>query len=208
MKPARRRAALRQRGFTLIEILVALALAGLVMLVLSGGIAIALRGFGQIAGATARIDERRLVAFWLRREIESALPPEFGGAARRPFVGTGDALSFLALSADSAGLVVASLALEPGGDRARGSRLVLVRQPGDGGLASRIVLAHDVAGIALSYWGFADGDEAARWHGSWNDPRRLPTLVRIAVAWGRPGEGDPAPLVVRPKAADPEARQP
>jgi hypothetical protein len=85
---------------------------------------------------------------------------------------------------------------------------VLVRQPGDGVLASRIVLAQDVAGITLSYWGRIDGDEAARWHDSWNDPRRLPTLVRIAVAWSRPGEGDPAPLVLRPKAADPEALQP
>lgn len=197
-----------RRGFTLIEILVALALAGLVMLVLAGGLAIAFRGFAGFAGATARIDERRQVAFWLRREIEAALPPDLGGAARRPFVGAGDALRFLALAGDGAGLAATSLTLEPDGDPARGSRLVLARQPADGGLPARIVLAHGLAGIALSYWGRAEGDEAARWHDAWTDPRRLPALVRVAVVWRRAGAGDPATVVVRLKAADPEARGP
>lgn len=199
---------MRRRGFTLVEILVALALAGLVMLVLSGGLAISLRGFAGFAGATARIDERRQVAFWLRREIEAALPPDLGGAARRPFSGDGDSLRFLALTGDGAGLAATSLTLEPGGDPARGSRLVLARQPADGGLAARIVLAHDLGGLVLSYWGRAEGEEAARWHDVWSDPRRLPALVRVAVVWRPARAGDPAMVVVRLKAADPEARGP
>lgn len=192
------------RGFTLVEMLVALALAGVVLLALSGGLALTTRGAERLAAATMRIDDARHLDLWLRREIEAALPPDAGGAMRRPFAGTRDALRFLTIAADDGGHCETSIALESPPDTRAGSQLVLLRQPLGGGLPARIVLARGVAGLEIAYWGRAAEDAAARWHADWSDLRVLPAMLRIAL---RMADGTQRPpLLVRLKAADPEAR--
>jgi general secretion pathway protein J len=203
MTGTRRRCRAVARGFTLVELLVAMALAGLVLLALFGGMAIAVRGVAQLASGSERVDERRQLALWLRREIEVALPPDRGGLARLPFVGEAAALRFLTI--DAAGATEVSLALEAALDGTSG-RLVLVRRPLDGGLPARVVLARDLASLRFSYWGRHAEAEGARWADSWSDPREVPVLVRVAIT--RSGAEEALPIVVRLRAADSRASAP
>lgn len=203
MTGTRRRCRAVARGFTLVELLVAMALAGLVLLALFGGMAIAVRGVAQLASGSERVDERRQLALWLRREIEVALPPDRGGLARLPFVGEAAALRFLTI--DAAGATEVSLALEAAHNGTSG-RLVLVRRPLDGGLPARVVLARDLASLRFSYWGRHAEAEDARWADSWSDPREVPVLVRVAIT--RPGAEEALPIVVRLRAADSRAPAP
>jgi len=205
MTGTRRRCRAVPRGFTLVELLVAVALAGLVLLALFGGMAIAVRGVAQLASGSERVDERRQLALWLRREIEVALPPDRGGLARLPFVGEAAALRFLTI--DAAGATEVSLALEaaPAGTP-DAVRLVLARRPLDGGLSARVVLARDLASLRFSYWGRHAEAEDARWADSWSDPREVPVLVRVAIT--RPGAEEALPIVVRLRAGDSRAPAP
>ena len=203
MTGTRRRCRAVARGFTLVELLVAMALAGLVLLALFGGMAIAVRGVAQLASGSERVDERRQLALWLRREIEVALPPDRGGLVRLPFVGEAAALRFLTI--DAAGATEVSLALEAAYDGTSG-RLVLARRPLDGGLPARVVLARDLASLRFSYWGRHAEAEDARWADSWSDPREVPVLVRVAIT--RPGAEEALPIVVRLRAADSRAPAP
>ncbi len=203
MTGTRRRCRAVARGFTLVELLVAMALAGLVLLALFGGMAIAVRGVAQLASGSERVDERRQLALWLRREIEVALPPDRGGLVRLPFVGEAAALRFLTI--DAAGATEVSLALEAALDGTSG-RLVLARRPLDGGLPARVVLARDLASLRFSYWGRHAEAEDARWADSWSDPREVPVLVRVAIT--RSGAEEALPIVVRLRAADSRAPAP
>jgi general secretion pathway protein J len=199
MSETRRRRCVAPRGFTLVELLVAMALAGLVLLALFGGLAIAVRGVAQLASGSERVDERRQLALWLRREIEVALPPDRGGPARLPFVGELAALRFLAI--DATGATEVSLALETAPAGSPGAAwLVLARRPVEGGLPARVVLARDLASMRFAYWGRHAEGEDARWADSWTDPREVPALVRVAIT--RAGAEEALPIVVRLRAAD------
>jgi general secretion pathway protein J len=206
MTGTRRRCRAVARGFTLVELLVAMALAGLVLLALFGGMAIAVRGVAQLASGSERVDERRQLALWLRREIEVALPPDRGGLVRLPFVGEAAALRFLTI--DAAGATEVSLALEAATAGTSGAvvRLVLARRPVEGGLPARVVLARDLASLRFSYWGRHAEAEDARWADSWSDPREVPVLVRVAIT--RSGAEEALPIVVRLRAADSRASAP
>jgi prepilin-type N-terminal cleavage/methylation domain-containing protein len=193
------------RGFTLVEVLVAMALASLVLLALFGGMAIAVRGVAQLASASGRTDDGRQLALWLRREIEVALPPDLGGPARLPFAGEAAALRFLTM--DAGGATEVSLALETAPAGATGAaRLVLARRPVEGGLPTRVVLARDLAAVRFSYWGRPVEGGDAGWADGWSDPREIPTLVRVVIA--RPDGREELPVVVRLRAADLRAPSP
>ena len=67
-------AARRQRAFTLIEVLVALALVGLVSLLMLHGIGFAARGLDRLSHHADRLDERRNLEMLLRRAFASVVP--------------------------------------------------------------------------------------------------------------------------------------
>lgn len=182
-----------QRGFTLVELLIALALAGLVALLLLSATRLAALGADRVAATAERLKTRRALDDLLRRALASAIASPLLPNTP-PLVGGPDQIEFLSLAEDSgAGLYRIRLAVERAGG---GSALVLSRSRAAGaGAPERTTLAALIASFAIAYFGAPAAGEAPAWHERWEGTRALPTLVRIAIDLGD-GIARP-PLVVR-----------
>jgi general secretion pathway protein J len=188
-----------QRGFTLVEVLIALALTGLVAVLMLSGMQLAGRGLDRIADRAERLESRRSVEDLLRREIAGAVASPL--APDRPaLVGAAQSVEFLTLAEDGgAGLYRVDLGIETEGAR---RMLVLTRRLADAGAdrkAQRTVLVPALRDLRIAYFGQIAGEDAPRWQERWDGSRLPPALVRIALDAGD-GVTRP-PLVVRLWAA-------
>jgi len=194
------------RGFTLVEVIVALSLVALIML----GLVSALRTFGSTAstldaraGAGA---EARLLADFHRASLMRASPlpliqtPESGSTV--PFSGSDTEMRWLGnlparhgaggmhhlrLYASAGGLYLQYLP-HPGGT-----------EPPDWMAAPAHLLSAGLDGLRITYQVRPErADEAADWLPVWDDPQHLPWRVRIDLAID--GQNRP-PLIVALDAA-------
>lgn len=206
---------IHQRGFTLLELMVALVLLALLSAVLFGSLRLAGRstdGGEQKAEDSASM---RLVQSFLRANLEAQHPLRMRKIVDWPllFTGTGDEIRYAAeLPARVAGGGVWFYRLAVHADEPK-SPLVLERvvpdlaaeAPPEFTDAERSVLADGIASLKLAYYG-RDADAALSvaptWRERWDDPQRLPLMIRIDVT---PRRGAPWPtLYVAPREA-PEA---
>lgn len=186
----------RNGGFTLLEMLVALALTALVALALAAGIGTTRRGWDGIAAAGQ--DAAPAALALVRRQLAQAAPLVAG---RSGFSGGPDWVGFVAPSPSPAlDGVLYRQRLE-----ARGDGLWLTWQNLDGGTVHQRRL---LAGVtpAFAYYG------EAGWQNSWSDPERLPRLVRLRLAGPDPKRGWPdllaQPMVAVPLLPTPEESRP
>ena len=149
-----------------------------------------------------------------RRTLGAQHPLRFHKVQDQPlyFLGTQDSLAYAAALPGRAGggLYYFRLAATPVDN---GARLTLARvipdraetQLPDFSGAESSVLADGVAEVRFGYFGRDPGardDVTPTWRDRWDDPQRLPDLIRIDV---KPVKGSPWPtLVIEPKLA-PEA---
>ena len=205
----------RHRGFTLLELIVALVLLAILSGVLFGSVRLA--GRSTDAGTTKATDSAtmRLVQQFLRANLEAQHPLRMRKMVDWPlvFAGANDELRYAApLPARVAGGGIWLFRLVVRTDDAR-SPLVLERMIPDLSAAAlpefanadRSVLAENIASLRIGYFG-RDADAgpnvAPTWRDRWSDPQRLPLMIRIDVA---PKSGPPWPtLYVSPREA-PEA---
>jgi general secretion pathway protein J len=184
----------RDSGFTLIEVLVALALSALVSVILLHGIRIAATGLERHTSAVERLDARQSLDDILRRTLGAAasIPRNAGGE----FIGKPDAIEFLGIAEDSGpGLYRIDLAV----DRARPDRPLVLRRrlavpSGDPREAASIV-ATRVRDFRLAYFGAGSANAAPAWHDSWQLLNMLPLMVRVIL--DSDDDRPRAPLVVR-----------
>jgi general secretion pathway protein J len=185
----------RQAGFTLIEVVAALALSALVAVILLHGIRLGAVGLDRHTREAERLDMRQSVDELLRRNLSSAVlvPRSTGG----DFVGGPDAVSFLGVAEDSGpGLYRISLAV----DRSRTDRPLILRRrlagaAGDPRGAASSILASGVRQFSLAYFGADEPNAEPAWHQRWQSLSILPLLVRVILD----SDGAPArpPIVVR-----------
>jgi general secretion pathway protein J len=181
----------RDAGFTLLEVLVALALSALVGMILLQGVRLAAFGLDRHSQAAERLDTRQALDDLLRRTLGAAvlIPRPAGGI----FVGKPDALEFLAVSEDSgAGLYHIALGL----DAARG--LVLRRRlamPAGNPREVASVLATGLRAWRLAYFGADAANATPTWHDGWQQLNILPLMVRVTL--DRDGDPPRPPLVIR-----------
>jgi general secretion pathway protein J len=205
-----------QRGFTLLELIVALVLLGLLSAVLFGSIRLAGRSTDRGEAAAENASSMRLVQQFLRANLEAQHPLRMRKMTDWPllFSGTQDELRYASmLPPRIAGGGVWLYRLRLVADDPR-SPLVLDRMipdltaselpdfPND---AERSVLADDIAKLKIGYFG-RDPDAAPSmeptWRDTWSDAQKLPLLIRIDV---QPKAGPAWPtLYVAPREA-PEA---
>jgi hypothetical protein len=190
----------------LIELLVVLAVFGLLSVILFGGFRFV---SGTVTAGTARLDRAeqfRLAASFLRSQLADirAFPDvDTGDRAAVAFMGEPEAVSFTAAP---------PAYLAPGGFHAlrialeSGSRLVLRWRgaPGEATLDAPAippsVLFDGVADAAFAYFGARSPREAPDWQESWDGTGGLPRLIRLRVTYA---DGAPVPdIVVAVKAAD------
>jgi len=177
----------RSGGFTLVEIVVALALASLLLVVLFSGIGLGFGAAERIEARATALEARRNLAFVLRRQLAAAYPGGVTEESTPSFVGAPSLVSFLALESSAGpGLSRVWVVLED--DRA-GRRVVLLRQPADAPI-ERAVLARDVAEFRLAYFGAPTGADERTWRDRWERSRRAPEAVSIRLVLD--GDGDRA----------------
>jgi general secretion pathway protein J len=189
MTASRRRPLLRERGFTLVEVMVALTLLSLVMLVLGAAIRSMGASAERIDARSASIDEMR-VATTLLREIagrpaaQRAEPPAPGLL----FSGGPDAMSWIGVMParfGAAGRHFFHLAVEPQPDGSTGLVLRFVpwrweqKVLPDWAQADSRVLVRHIGAAAFAYGG--DGMNQG-WQKAWPiEEIRLPPRVRLLL---------------------------
>jgi general secretion pathway protein J len=192
------------RGFTLVELLVALVILALVSTMLFGTLRFARLAAARGEAATDRIQRTETAMRLLRRQLEEAAPLAVRGATQPPPVAfAGDEKSVLFLAPPAAALVMGGLQLtwltiERDGQSAR---LVLRWRSFDprqeswppeldaGRNMTALVLGETPGNATLSYFGPPFGSDAAphspsQWYSEWNEAPVLPALIRLGFSGG------------------------
>ena len=182
----------RSPGFTLLELLLAITLLGLIAVMLAGGIRLGARVWETGEEHAEELARLEVVQGFLRRQLSQAHPlalPNNGSRRRYAFEGGPERLQFAALAPPQFGLggfSLLTLDLDEGeqGKRLRlGWRLYhpeMAERPGPGE-GRETVLAEGVAGIAFSYYGAPRRGEPPQWRDRWEGKRELPRLVRLRL---------------------------
>jgi len=176
-------------GFTLLELMVALAILGLLSLMLFGGLRFGFRSWERETAHANAVADIGIAQGFLRRSIANAYPIfQLDGEGKRvnPFVGSIDQLEFLAPTPASAG----------GGGRDRyrigthtangRTDLVVWSQPelvANPDKRSMTILVPGIRDLAIDYFGRQGSDDANQWYGNWGDSTHPPQLVRVEVGF-------------------------
>ena len=205
----------RSHGFTLIELTVALVLLALLSAVLFGSLGLAGTSVDRGEAKADATSGMRLAYAFLRANLEEQHPLRMRKINEFPllFAGERDELRYAAAlppRVASGGIWFYRLVVLRNDTR---SPLVLERTlPDLSALQApefhdpeRSVLAQDIASLKISYFGRdpgANDSNTPTWRDRWDDPQRLPLLIRIDI---EPKQGAPwPPLIVSPREA-PEA---
>ncbi len=206
----------RQRGFTLIEILIAMTLLGLLMVMLFGGLRLGTRAWEASDVRSAELARLEAVHGFIRRALTGAYPllgPADDDAKRKiAFTGGAEAITFTALMPAHfgvGGFYTITLAVEDG---AEDKRLIFRRQlyrSGDEGAPppaaagadeeKEKVLLDGISKAEFAYFGAADKDETPAWRHEWRDQKSLPELVRLHVTFADKDKRAWPDLVVAPR---------
>lgn len=220
---ARRGAGGGQAGFTLLELLIAITVLGLLTALLSGGLGFGARVWERERRQLDQWSELQTVQEMLRRILSQAIPlaqqGETQGAGSGSFVGTDSSLEFLGpppAQSLAGGIYKYSLAVRV---ETSGLRLVLhwQRRTPDGIQAQRpvgntapegaqrlqgggeVLVIDRIAGAQFSYFGGSEEGSRPRWRDRWQDEAKTPLLVRLQVSFP-PGDRRLWPeLVVAPQ---------
>jgi len=203
-------------GFTLLELLVALALLGLLATMSLGGLRLGARTWETVTARSEETGRALMVRAFLSRELAQAMPltlPAPGGSDRLAYDGETDSLTFVSPLASHFGLGGAQrlrlAVLDGEGAPEDGKRLVLLRRAfypddefsADDGQRDEVHLLLDgIAEAAFSYR--AAGDESG-WADTWREQEELPGLIRLDITFRDTAAGDwPSLVAVRRVTAD------
>jgi general secretion pathway protein J len=208
----------REHGFTLVELLVALTLFGVLMTMLFMEFRLGIRSADKVTEAIDKSSTLPILHDFLRAQLAAAQPIVKDGASDEIlwFDGQSEKVDFIgippnALSGALSGGGLQRFSIEllkaGGGPRDRGRHLVLRRRlyqgkqfKAEGDYDEPLVLLADVASLQLGYFGAADPARAPAWQDTWREMPRLPSLIRLRLTLA---DGRQAPdLVVALRLAE------
>jgi general secretion pathway protein J len=180
-----------QKGFTLLELLIGMVLLGLILTLLFGGLRLGARSWDSGDKRADDTAQLRAIHGFLRRELSQVFPLRWKNEVdtRLAFAGIPDALKFVAplpVQVSGGGLYLLGLELERGEE---GSRLIMKRvqsNPAAKDFTSleqgeKSVLVDHIEKMNISYFGATTPESESLWQEKWDDPQRLPLLVRIQI---------------------------
>lgn len=182
---------LRHRGFTLVEMLVALSVSALLVSLVYGSVRVGQRSARALGVQTTQAEVMRIGWQFLHNALARAraVPDPSDNQDRTGFQGMSNVLSFVAdmpAYIGLGGLMRITLEIE---ETDTGRQLVLSRRsiditsdlpPEDN--VERAVLVESLDTLAITYFGQIKGDAAPAWYGNWdNTHRKLPNLLQISV---------------------------
>lgn len=188
-------------GFTLLELLLSLALLALIAAVASSGLRFGARAW-QGAAELDQAAESGAVRNWLEQRLAEAMPlyeREPSGNIRIAFEGAADRLLFLAPAAGGPGVggVYRHEIAARGDGMLRLERSLYrraARLPGDWR-----TLLEGIAGASFRYFGRDRPGAPPAWHAEWPRGDRLPELIEINVTFGADDRRSWHPLVIAPR---------
>jgi general secretion pathway protein J len=210
-----------QAGFTLLELLVALTLLGLVLAVVFGELRFTTRAWDAADAKLDRNGELLSVHSFLRqrfqqvhvtpqnrRQEDDDSPVLFDGNSRSMvFLGT------MPANVSDGGFYEISLSSELGAD---GNNLFLSWRPFDEDGTARVadgpdnsrILLHGIQEVRFSYFGRTGEDLAAQWWDIWPSRDSAPSLIRMEVSFEDGDRRSWPELVVAPSIANAVLRLP
>lgn len=185
-----------QRGFTLLELLVAITIFGLLSVMMYGGLSFGARAWERAGQADTRQSDVLLVQSLLRRAFAEIQPVEVGGQRRRlrlAFEGRRDGVLFVGpmpAYLGPGGHYLIGLEVEGAGrERALTLRWEVFREERPGldftEAAEREVLLLGVRDLRLRYFGAEDAALSPQWRPEWRDDEALPRLIEAEVEFER-----------------------
>jgi general secretion pathway protein J len=180
-----------EAGFTLVELLVGLALFSLLVTLLFDNVRFGLRAW-QSAGANAELFERSMISQdLLRRTIGNLYPMMVTNGALQPqidFEGTREAISFLGnapIASNGGGRFRFSVFVER---REAQADLVVsstpeLANPNDQSMTRRTLLLSGIDRAEFSYLGETEVERKLQWNDSWAKRSDIPRLVRLRLGF-------------------------
>jgi general secretion pathway protein J len=181
----------RAHGFTLLELMIGLALLGLIMTLVFAGLQLSLRGWDGAEAAGERANRIRLVQALLARELAAVYPYRWKNTVdmNLAFAGAGNSLRFASSTPPRAGQGGLNLVELVFARSAEGMRLLMRRQ-----IPAReqrdfdrleeedsVVLLEGLESAAFEFFGSDTPAGKPSWRDRWEDPQRLPRLVRVSL---------------------------
>lgn len=167
----------RQRGFTLLEMMVALTILGLMTVLIVALLPAGITGAARVSEISSGVGQVRDVQQLLRRQL-TAIPP----LTRRDvhedrllFSGQEQALTFPAYPLfGQGGIAPILITLRLQAQEKRTALLYLQGQ-------EERELMSGISDAQFSYYGILPPEVAPRWHKAWTNSGRLPQLVRLTL---------------------------
>lgn len=184
------------KGFTLIEMLIAISLLGIMVVLLFASLRIAAESWNSGEAKISEVNKKAVVYQFFKRHLSTARPlPTYVDDqqqdAQEPpkpvFQGLPQSIRFVsALPAASArrGLQVFHVGLDPQHPSLLKVALTPYQQTdSEPSAAEPVVLLENVKDFKISYFGVntANGDGSGGWQDQWQEAEQLPRLVRIAI---------------------------
>ncbi|NCS66115.1 MAG: hypothetical protein COS39_10215 [Hydrogenophilales bacterium CG03_land_8_20_14_0_80_62_28] len=186
---------MKQRGFTLLEMIIGITLLGFILVLLYGGLRLGIRSWdagNQRVEATSR---QVIVSDFLRRLLAQTYPLQWtqdDGKKTLAFSGAADALHFAGPIPARLGAGGIQLIALEGAKDDPGQALRLRWQAPDpkahafdfSGEFDATDQAHLVKGvekIEFAYFGAENQDDDPAWHDEWHSDTRLPQLIRLRL---------------------------
>jgi general secretion pathway protein J len=194
-----------QAGFTLLEVVIAMALLAAMLGMAWGGLSFALKGWDTGDAKGRRAVDLQLAQNFLRRELAEVFPMRWKDQSKLRVAFEGDAkslrfVSTRAAGASSGGLALVGLEVAPGADP-RDRNLVMRRALADDkaqdftslGAAEPTLLMANVDKVEFAYFGAVNDFNEPGWQNEWTFEGRIPQLVRLKV---KTADGTEVPDVV------------
>jgi general secretion pathway protein J len=193
-------------GFTLLELLIAITLLGLLLAALFGGLRLGARAWERSEERLEESARLQVVQNFLRERLAQAYPltaEDQTGRLRLAFEGTGDTLRFVTLMPAYLGIGFAELLLAVD-DRTGIENLVVqwrrfeLTPQSDDEEPQIKVLLEDIEALEIAYYGALARGEPILWHEQWLDIMALPQLIRLRVIFAVGDRRYWPDLIVRP----------
>ncbi len=186
-----------QAGFTLLELVVAITLMGLVLVVLYSGLRLGLNGWDSGEARAETTNRLRLVEEFLRRQLAQSMTVYWSNARQEKivvFAGQANRIEFVApmlVQLGQGGLY--RVRIESGDGRLwMRWRPYLPADP-NAGEERETVLLEGVSNVEWAYFGPEhDDDPHPQWRSNWTSPARRPLLARLNLTV----QGQPWPDLV------------
>ena len=182
----------KPRGFTLIEMLIAMTLLGILVALLFSSMRVAAESWNAGEGKIVEVNRKAVVYQFFKRHLstirplpapDSAQNPENGFTPQQAFQGQRQMLRFAAALPAAAARKGMQM-FEIGADQRNPARLMVALSPyqqSETGQPERVALLDGVQGFAFSYFGKKEDSGEALWQDDWSGIDRLPQLIKVSI---------------------------